>query len=240
MVEEELLKHERICIFSKSNLNPHVAIVYIHGGAWIDKRNTPLDFEYLGSLIGKNCNDISQYSIDYRLSPEIKHPIHLQDVIKNLNKLIKQELIDEVQILGHSVGATLCWQVMTCESYIVDQEILDFVRSKITKLYMVDGIFSLIELLDEYPEYNYFVSVAYERIEDYIDPKHNVKQIPKHLEIHIIHSFQDELLSLRQSNYLIGVLNDAQIPHYVYIDSLGEHNSVYSNPKLAKYISLRK
>lgn len=242
MINQTARKFDKTAVFHNSKTDPHNALIFIHGGAWIDKTNTPQDFKQLcQTIIDDNSirQDFSLYAIEYRLSPEVKHPIHLLDVLENIYQLLQQEQIDSYQILGHSVGATLAWQVATCNKELdglIDREKVDVIRSKLTKCYLVDGIYSLKELLEEYPSYDYFVSQAFTNVDQFKDPQASYIDLAPHVSIHIVHSYKDELLSLRQPNYLISILQKAQLPYKVYIDDLGEHNQVYSHAKLSSYL----
>ncbi|CUM56508.1 Kynurenine formamidase [Debaryomyces fabryi] len=89
-------------------------LLLIHGGAWRDPNNTYNDFEDMIGHIQKN-----QYSakynlvaMNYRLSPEVKHPYHLWDVLEGLQFLVQNYNIRKILIAGHSVGATLMLQLL--------------------------------------------------------------------------------------------------------------------------------
>ncbi|KAH9200962.1 Alpha/Beta hydrolase protein [Zygosaccharomyces rouxii] len=137
------------------------ALVFIHGGAWIDVDNTPWDFQSLCQDILKLDYQCGLYGIEYRLSPGVKHPTHLKDVIENLYRLVNDQDLDQLQLVGHSVGATLAWQVATCE---LDDYKVRLVKSKLNAIWLVDGIYSILELLEEYPDYSSFVSKAFDDV----------------------------------------------------------------------------
>lgn len=208
------------------------ALVFIHGGAWVDVNNTPWDFQSMCQDILKlNCQ-CGLYGIEYRLSPGVKHPTHLEDVIENLYRLVITKDLNQLQLVGHSVGATLAWQVATCE---LDNAKVKLVLSKLNAVWLVDGIYSIRELLEEYPDYNYFVSKAFDDV-PFEEPEQSVTRLPQEMNIRIVHSYDDELLSLRQTHHLIQILEKNSRSFHCYISSLGSHNQVYSNANLAKYI----
>ncbi|SCU95090.1 LADA_0G13388g1_1 [Lachancea dasiensis] len=237
-----MAKFDQTATFHKSVApGNHKAIVFIHGGAWIDPSNTPQDFEKLAKhllALTHSQPTFSLYAIEYRLSPEVKHPVHIQDVAENIAELIKLEKIDELHILGHSVGATLAWQLlsMPLDNQVVNSLQLGHIRSILKQCFLVDGIFSLTELLLEYPTYDYFVFQAFNSTTEYDDPKSSSLDIPSDVELHILHSYRDELLSLRQSNYLCHVLQARHQPFQSYWTDMGKHNDVYESLTLAKYI----
>lgn len=218
------------------------ALVFIHGGAWIDQKNTSRDFEKLCATMvdsSKGVLNYSLFSIDYRLSPGVKHPIHLRDIVKNLYQLIQEFHIDSLQLVGHSVGATMAWQVaVSAESLFTSRDEIAAVRARLVGLYLVDGIYSLSELLDEYPDYDYFVSQAFEDgARSFEEFKYSIKRLPLDVPaIHLLHSYKDELLTLRQANYMASLLQENAIPFTAYFSDMGLHEEVYTNAKLANYL----
>lgn len=228
--------------FYRSEIDTGNALVFIHGGAWIDENCTPIVFKELARLMTSDAErvvDYSLFSIDYRLSPKVRHPVHVQDVVENLYKLINDFQLTSLQLVGHSVGATLAWQAATSdESLFPSLEKLQTVRSRLKGLYLVEGIFSLTQLLDEYPSYDYFVSQAFKNYTiEFEEFDRSMGRIPQALTtIHLIHSYRDELLSLRQFNHMASLLQTARIPHITYVDDMGLHDEVPSNAKLANYL----
>lgn len=244
MDTSESTLYERTVILHESrNDNPlQKAVVFIHGGAWVDKRNTPHDFDHLSKTILSLTNGIlsfAMYGIEYRLSPGVKHPTHVNDVIENLGKLIKEKGITQLHLVGHSVGATLAWQTATAVNTSKQPSgNLEIVQSCLRGIYLVDGIFSLSELLNEYPDYIGFVSQAFSDDEEKFEEFHlSIERLPSSVDsIHLLHSYRDELLSLRQPRYMSSLLQEHKIAFETYFDDMGLHNEVYQSTKLAKYI----
>ncbi|KAM4056085.1 alpha/beta hydrolase fold domain-containing protein [Hirsutella rhossiliensis] len=109
-------------------------IVFIHGGAWRDPRNTLDDFapsiaHLLGAPIRAPIRAFA--SIDYRLSPSdaypqhpadtpeperrtARHPDHVADVAAALRLLAAEHRLadDGYVLVGHSAGATLALQLL--------------------------------------------------------------------------------------------------------------------------------
>lgn len=228
-------------VFYKAN-GASSALIFIHGGAWIDERNTSDDFRELGDLMVCNCKGKLGYSlasVDYRLSPGVQHPVHLEDVVDNLYDLVQELGLDSIQLVGHSVGATLAWQVAVLDrSTLQYPGKLELVRSKLVGLFLVDGIYSLKELLNEYPSYDYFVSKAFKDYSsDFEEFDQSVDRIPSTVSsIHILHSYGDELLTLRQTNYMTSLLQRYMIPFTLHLSQMGLHEEVYRNAKLANYL----
>ncbi|PKS05245.1 hypothetical protein jhhlp_008616 [Lomentospora prolificans] len=109
-------------------------IIFIHGGAWRDPSNTYRDFvptiEAILSSQSVPQSSIRGFaSIDYRLSTHpshpqdpatpadrlrcAKHPDHIRDVCLALRYLqAKYNVRDKYILIGHSVGATLAFQLL--------------------------------------------------------------------------------------------------------------------------------
>ncbi|MBN1233860.1 MAG: alpha/beta hydrolase [Candidatus Coatesbacteria bacterium] len=101
----------KLDIYKKLNVKNAPVLIFIHGGAW-----------RLGSKDNKAHKDIGRiYSrkgivvveINYRLSPKVKHPSHIEDVASAFN-WVKQNISryggdpEKIYISGHSAGAHLC------------------------------------------------------------------------------------------------------------------------------------
>lgn len=166
-------------------------LVFIHGGAWNDPANTYNDFEFLLQCLQDYPNFLDNIvGINYRLSPEIKHPAHLEDVGLAISTLVEKYKQMKLKFVGHSAGATLILQLLDyheitqsghrnvkesksnikdnmgqqCE---VSRGLLQDVN--IQAVYLLDGIYDIPLLLVEYPDYILFVSKAFCNEEHYRD-----------------------------------------------------------------------
>jgi kynurenine formamidase len=201
-------------------------LIYIHGGAWRDASRTAEDVVPLSSLLNK---EIPLASVEYRLTPEVKYPEHLNDVNSGIQKLIESQGIQRISLLGHSVGATLILQLLEAWNS-AGRDLKSFVDS----VYLVEGIYDLKELVKEYPTYEGFVNEAHD---DYKALGELEVKLLKGLRVHVVHSYQDELLSLGQTNWLSEKLKDNEIEHNLFIGNLGLHDEVPSSAKLAEFVN---
>ncbi|KAH6611071.1 kynurenine formamidase, partial [Trichoderma cornu-damae] len=110
-------------------------IIFVHGGAWRDPRNSLCDFvpsiKHMLSLAGLPKSALRGFaSLDYRLSPhplfpqdpastpaeelhDAEHPVHVRDVLSGLRLLDAEYGIGGNYVLvGHSAGGTLIHQVI--------------------------------------------------------------------------------------------------------------------------------
>lgn len=210
--------YDRIPAFVDSlNLPP---LIFIHGGAWKDPTNTDRDVDKIAEFLNKT---IPFCSIDYRLSSEVKHPAFLEDVLAASELVTKHLASTTISLIGHSVGATLCLQAINALPPNITVE----------KVYLLDGIYDLPELLKEYPDYRSFVDEAHD---DYTSVEIPLDKL-KDVEVHIVQSYEDELLSMSQTNWLVKQLQDLNIPYQLKVANLGKHNDVYTNTKLADYLN---
>ena len=100
----------------------HPILVFIHGGGWIggDKRfvdEKPRAFVRAGYVFA---------SVNYRLSPKVSHPAHVQDVAQAIRKI--RDLApryggdpSRIYLVGHSAGAHLAALVATDGRYLEAQ-----------------------------------------------------------------------------------------------------------------------
>lgn len=241
------LQEIKLFRFSESNSK---TLVFIHGGAWRDPDNTYDDFQEVVQKIGDIGMNL--IGINYRLSPEIKHPYHLQDVVRALSTLSTDLKVTKVLVVGHSVGATLMLQLLNYKHIIAEalNELSDEPVQlslpetlKFESLLFVDGIYNIAELVEEYPDYIGFVSEAFTSKSMYTAATQLSSQISpelKHFEkarFVVVQSQQDELLTLNQTVMFQKYLVSQKIPFTLYSGAYGLHEEVYRSQQLADIIS---
>ncbi|CAI1856033.1 hypothetical protein SEUBUCD646_0B05320 [Saccharomyces eubayanus] len=249
-ISPDVTLYDKTITFQEVSEITRETVIYIHGGAWNDPDNTPNDFNQLANVIESMDvkSSICQYSIEYRLSPEITNPRNLYDVVTNITRLVEEKGLTNLNLVGHSVGATFIWQILSVlkdareEMNEVQLQMLKLLQV-VKRVFLLDGIYSIKELLEEYPQYNSFTKLAFpEGIhlyeEEPLRVMKYVREALSHFDIdmHMVHSYRDELLSLRQTNSLISCLQNHQAKFELYLDDLGLHNDVYKSDKVAKYI----
>ena len=164
-----------------------VWLIFIHGGAWFalvsllsdsrrDPRQTSHDGDPLLNYLRKTDLSVALASLNYRLSPEVSHPSHRDDVITALEYLKEQYGMKDYILVGHSAGACLAFP--SSPYYCGCKGIIG-----------VEGIYDLEELVKEYPEYEDFVEEAFGRDKDVWR-----KASPTHLDL--IHRFDSQTHSV--------------------------------------------
>jgi acetyl esterase/lipase len=94
-------------------------LFFVHGGAWVS--GTKQLYEPLGRVFARN--GIGTVIINYRLSPKVKHPAHIQDVARafawthgNIGRYGGRP--DQIFVCGHSAGGHLVALLSCDESHL--------------------------------------------------------------------------------------------------------------------------
>lgn len=224
--------------------------VYIHGGAWRDPRNTYDELAPVAEAQGnthksspnqtqnQNQNQDKSQSkcqkrktfigINYRLSPEVHHPLHIIDIAKALLYIRIHFELQKIHIMGFSVGATMILQLFQLPDIIKDgvsalkesgysnelievkeflnggfpqlRDILKENRLQFHSVKFLDGIYDVDALIEEYPSYESFVKEAYPSL-DVAKRAISVKNdmLTKHKLMHCGFITQETKLSIVQS-----------------------------------------
>lgn len=109
-------------IYAPPDADSAPVMVMIHGGGWQigDKANRGLLENKVPFFTGNGWLFVS---INYRLSPDVQHPAHVEDVAKAL-AWIETNIRDyggdpsQLYLMGHSAGAHLAALVATDEQYL--------------------------------------------------------------------------------------------------------------------------
>lgn len=96
-------------------------VIWVHGGGWRHGGKDMRAGQKLANVWAEQ--GIVFVSIDYRLTPQVMHPAHVQDVAASIN-WVKKNIANyhgdasRVFLLGHSAGAHLVALVATDASYL--------------------------------------------------------------------------------------------------------------------------
>lgn len=238
---------QNIKLFNFSPKNKRT-IVFIHGGAWRDPNNTFMDFAKLIDHL-LDLPSVNLVGINYRLSPEHKHPAHVVDVVNAIHKIeTMAEIGTTLSLVGHSVGATLLLQVLNYKEIIErgnlsqDEIRVPDLKLDLRTMVFVDGIFDVMDLIAEYgAPYKLFVDLAFESEEHYSEASQMTWSLPstpfsRKFYAVVVQSKQDELLSERQSTKFVQFLKSREINHDFLLEDWGQHEEVYTREELAPII----
>lgn len=219
-----------------SNLS---SIVFIHGGAWVDERNSYHDWTVMASYIKAHEPHRNIFGLNYRLLPHVKHPSHVFDIYQALMFLSRTLLCASFLLVGHLVGATLALQMLATKSLLGD--IAHPLPFTLEKLVLLDGIYSVPDLLQEYPSYSSFVNKAFSSPEQYqlaspVSSSQVLLDSSSSPFITVVYSLEDELLSPKQTALLVKFLRHHGIPHCSVEGNWGMHDDMYKRDEVCKLV----
>jgi len=167
-------------------------------------------------------------SLNYRLSPAVRHPAHVNDILAAIEHLKDEYEMKEFVVVGHSVGACLAFQtchVQGCRGVVG-----------------VEGIYDIPGLIEEYPKYRDFVEAAMgsdESVWKEASPTTILDKLGKEfkLDVLLIQSREDELLSSRQTDRMLEILREntnAQVDAVAWIN--GQHDACLSTTEFHELV----
>ncbi|GAA6003394.1 hypothetical protein JCM10207_000312 [Rhodosporidiobolus poonsookiae] len=263
-------------------------LVFIHGGAW---RSESKD-DFVDTLVPNLLKHVGLplAILEYRLAPASPHPAQIEDVLAGLSLLTDPLLPVEsgaakwdrsrLIVAGHSAGAFMAATLVlsppasSSSSGSTIQPAFSVppaIRRAVAGIVCIDGIYDLPSLLDEYPSYHYFVDDAFgtdaavlaaESPARWELPEDDAREGRK-VRVLVLHSKEDELLSLRQPRVFlrrlkqlygagnsakmtaddaVGEEDERDLPDNVEVDFesvRGTHEGLLRTEELAKVIALR-
>lgn len=233
---------QRIKFFHYSPANTQ-CLVFVHGGAWRDPTNTYDDFKQLAQHLQSQIPNFNFVGVNYRLSPEVKHPEHLMDLGAALLFLSTSYNMSNCVLLGHSVGATLLMQLVNYNKIIelVGVTVPAPLAVKISGMVFVDGIYDMVDLIEEYGSlYEEFVDNAFTNADGYINALQMTWKCKDNFDakfkILVVQSLEDELLSLRQTKRFVEYLKNQEVIYELDTGDWGRHEEVYRREELAQTV----
>ncbi|ODQ54800.1 alpha/beta-hydrolase [Saitoella complicata NRRL Y-17804] len=211
-------------------------VIFIHGGAWRDPNNTSKDgHPLLTSLLSTTTTTTSPpfgcASLNYRLSPDVTHPAHLDDCISALRLLHEQYGMQEYILVGHSAGATLAFQIAHALSPSQKGDL-----GTLKSLICTEGLYDLADLCTEYPDYTSFVESAFDsvRAASVASPVNLLEGVEKEgVEVVLVQSMEDELLSPWQTGLMEERLERRGWSVEVR-GAAGKHDEVFVGPEVVE------
>ena len=137
---------QKLDIYSPRGAETLPVVLFVHGGGWrIGDKESPAH-QNKGSAF--SANGVVLVSTNYRLSPAVKHPAHVEDVAAacdwvhdNIKKYGGDP--DKIYLMGHSAGAHLVLLLATNDRFIQEHKM---------NLRQISGVISLdtasLDLLD--------------------------------------------------------------------------------------------
>ncbi|KND93476.1 Kynurenine formamidase [Tolypocladium ophioglossoides CBS 100239] len=234
-------------------------VIFIHGGAWRDPRNTLEDFmPSIKHML--SSHDIAQFalrgfvSIDYRLSPyadfpqdpaeahspelrRARHPDHILDVRAALKFLESEyQLAKDYVLVGHSAGATLAYQLLMGEAALAGQRMPQTVPLPAAVI-GISGIYDLVGLNNRHGgNYAGFISAAFgtdQKAWQRASPASFAGSIkenwPGSPYSLLAHSAEDSLIDSLETESMAAKLAKDGVDLSVVKDLTGEHDFVWQD-----------
>ena len=120
--EDASLDKNKLDLYIPRGAKNFPVIFFVHGGAWLHGNKN--QFGMYGALaVSWARHGIGTVSINYRLSPGVKHPEHIKDVARAFAWVHKNipaygGRADQIFVCGHSAGGHLVALLATDEQYL--------------------------------------------------------------------------------------------------------------------------
>ena len=132
-------------LYLPTGLKNHPVLIFVHGGSW--KRGDKDAYGGAYGRLGRNLarTGLAVAIINYRLSPEVRHPEHARDVARALVWVYKQSEVygwhrKKIFLMGHSAGAHLSSLIAVDPSYLDEHGLkTDVVRGVVA----ISGVYDL-------------------------------------------------------------------------------------------------
>ncbi|UNI19062.1 Arylformamidase [Purpureocillium takamizusanense] len=230
-------------------------VIYLHGGAWRDPRNTHLNFVPSIKQIQSNFDAAVRgyISVDYRLSPHqdypqdpaqtpkpelriAKHPDHVLDIRAALHFLDTEYQISRGYILvGHSAGAMLAFQALMGQSALARQQPRGPIPLPVA-IIGISGIYDLVGLNSRKEGYDGFISAAFgkdQKVWQAASPATfggSFKETWSGSPLAILaHSPEDTLVDMPEIDSMAAKLSEDGINIVAVRDLSGEHDEVWKD-----------
>lgn len=214
------------------------AVVFVHGGAWRDPDNTYRDWEAFAGWMTPGTAPV--LSTNYRLVPH-QHPAHLEDLLHMLCDARTRLGVEEVSLVGHSVGATMALQVLNWEALVpgMDDSTKAFLKAglpRVEAVALLDGIYHMDAYYQEFPQWKPYFAEAFAEEPNRCTQLDYELPVSTTARVLILHSNADELVSPQQSTLLQAYLQKCAVPCTLVVDNYGEHNQVYQLQAVAAVV----
>jgi acetyl esterase/lipase len=206
-------------------------VVFIHGGAWISG-----DKSDVGGFVGHlNASGAAVASINYRLStnPHIRVPTHVHDAAHAYAWLVHNAAtyslpIERTILMGHSVGAHTAGMLATGK-FLKDVGVSSTQEPK--GFVGLEGIYDVPNLVEKWPPYReWFVDKAFVSEKEWGPGSPARRNFVVKKPWMLIHSMQDELVDLGQTNGFATHLENQGIVHESIEGEFGTHDGSIERP----------
>lgn len=167
-------------------------LLFAHGGAWISGDKS--EHREAGEQFAGN--GIAFAAVNYRLSPEVRHPAHAEGVARAYVWLADQQYgynATQIFVVGHSAGAHIAGTLATTN-------LLAGCMSLPAGFIGIEGIYDIAELDRRWPTYRqWFLDKAFEGQETWDEASPRRRSVVVRAPWLLIHSKADEYVDPEQS-----------------------------------------
>ncbi len=134
-------KRQVLDIFLPAKSGTFPVMIFVHGGAWSSGDRDM--YGSVGYFYAKN--GYATVIVDHRLSPDVKHPAHIEDVAMAF-AWVKSHISnyggdpEKIYLSGHSSGAHLISLLVTNQRYLVKEGVR---KSDIKGITAISGVYSI-------------------------------------------------------------------------------------------------
>ena len=189
-------------------------VAFVHGGAWKGGSR----HEYDGIARRLRREGIAAATVDYRLSPAVRHPAHAEDVANALGGL-RARGHARIFVVGHSAGAHVAATIATTPTLLAQAQPAGFVG--------LEGIYDVPALARRWPTYpRWFLNDAFGP-----DPASwpTPGAVVSHAPWLLVHSEGDELVDRGQTDGFAAHLENAGVRVEVLRPQGESHDGVVRN-----------
>ncbi len=202
-------------------------VLFVHGGAWGggDKRN------HAAMAYRFEADGIATAVVNYRLSPGVKNPVHVQDVatayawlVNNSNQKFSPM---KIFVMGHSAGAHNAGMLATGDFLLkagVDS------ASQPKGYIGLEGIYDIPNLIKVWPGYKaWFIDKAFGPETNWAAGSPTRRKLQNKAPWLVIHSTEDELVDLAQARDFAAHLKQSGVDVTLNDTATGKHDQVINS-----------
>lgn len=220
---------QRLDLLLPDDMKGEPLVVFVHGGAWQGGSRSEYD-AVASAFQGKG---LAAATVDYRLSPGVRHPAHAEDVAHALAWLRGKAKTygydpQRIFVVGHSAGGHIAGTIATTPALLALAKPAGFVG--------LEGIYDLPSLARRWPTYpGWFLDHAFGSDQaTWPAASPTRRKVVGRAPWLVVHSTGDELVDVAQADGFVAHLRSAGVPVRVIKPTGESHGGVVqglSKPK---------
>ena len=186
---------------------PTGLIVFVHGGAW--QGGSRHEYDRVAARLRREGRAVA--TVDYRLSPGVRHPAHAEDVARALAWLRAHAaqygfVPSRIVAVGHSAGAHILATIATDPKLLAQASPAGFVG--------LEGIYDVPDLARRWPTYpDWFLKKAFGPEAGWPAASPTRRKLAAQTPWLLVHSKGDELVDMGQMEAYAAHLKASGVPY---------------------------